>query len=113
MAEASSTILFTFGGLATVREQLIYQRCAALYILSGSTLRTLDAALLGSDAQFVVFDPQDDFIPNLDAQRLSKRRWDHDTAVLIHSRPGFFWHWHTPDGMTLLYHYVMTLNILS
>jgi hypothetical protein len=59
-------------------------------MLPSAALRFLNSALLGSDAQFVAFDPQDDFISHLDAERLSKRRWDYNTTVLIHSRPGFF-----------------------
>jgi hypothetical protein len=49
MAEASSTIIFTLGGLAAFREQLIDQRGAALYVLPRTALRLLDPALLGRD----------------------------------------------------------------
>jgi hypothetical protein len=55
-------------------------------------LRPLDAALLGRDAQFVVFDPQHKFVSNLDAQGLPKGRWDHNPAVLVHTRSNFFRH---------------------
>jgi hypothetical protein len=80
------------GGLAAFREQLIYQRSTALYVLPGTTLRPLDAALLGRDAQFVVLDPQHDFISNLNAKSLSERRGDHYPAILVHAGSGFFCH---------------------
>jgi hypothetical protein len=54
------------GGLAAFREQLIHQRCTALYVLPRTALRSLDTALLSRDTQFVVFDPKYDFISNLD-----------------------------------------------
>jgi hypothetical protein len=77
------------GGLAAFRQQLIHQRCTALYVLPGTALRPLDTALLGRDAQFVVFDPQHDLISNLDTQSLAKGRGDYDTAILIHTGSGF------------------------
>jgi hypothetical protein len=92
MAEASSTILFTFGGLAAFREQLVHQRCAGLYELPGAALSPLNAALLSRDAQFVVFDAQHNLISNPDAERFPKGRRDHDAAILVHSRSGFFCH---------------------
>jgi hypothetical protein len=83
--------LFTPGGRAAFREQFIDQR-RALYVLPRAALRPLDAALLGRNAQFVVFDPQHDLISNLDAKGLTKRRRDYDTAILVHSGSGFFRH---------------------
>jgi len=80
------------GGLAAFREQLIDQGFGGLYVLPGASLRPLDAALLGRDAQFVVLDPQHDLISNLDAKSPAKGRGDHDPAVLIHTRSGFFCH---------------------
>jgi hypothetical protein len=80
------------GGPAALREQLIDQRGAALYILPGSALRPLDAPLLGRDAQFVVFDPQHDLISNLDAKSPSKGSGNHNPAILVHSRSRFFCH---------------------
>jgi hypothetical protein len=80
------------GGPAALREQLIDQRGAALYILPGAPLRPLDAPLLGRDAQFVVFDPQHDLISNLDAKSPSKGSGNHDSAILVHTRSGFFCH---------------------
>jgi hypothetical protein len=80
------------GSLATLREQLIYQRTAPSYVLPCPALRPLDAPLLGRDSQLVVFDPQHNLIPNLDAKSLTKRGGDDDTAVLVHTRSGFFWH---------------------
>jgi len=80
------------GGLAAFGEQFFDQRCAWLYVLPGAALSPLDAALLGRDAQFVILDPQHNFISNPDAEGLPKRRWDHDTAVLVHPRSGFFCH---------------------
>jgi hypothetical protein len=80
------------GGLAAFREQLFHQRCTPLYVLPGTALRPLDAPLLGRDAQFVVLDPQNDFISNLDTQSLTKGRGDYNTAILVHTCPGFFCH---------------------
>jgi hypothetical protein len=80
------------GVLTAFRAQLIDQRFAALYILSSAALRPLDAALLGRDAQFVVFNPQNDLISNLDAKRLAEGGGDYDAPVLIHARPGFLNH---------------------
>jgi hypothetical protein len=80
------------GGLAAFREQLIDQRGAGFYVLPGPPLRSPDAALLGCDAQFVVFDPQHDFISNFDAKGLPEGRGDHYTAVLVHARSSFFRH---------------------
>jgi hypothetical protein len=80
------------GGLAAFREQLIHQRCAALYVLPRAALRPQDAALLGGNAQFVVFDPQHHFISYLDAKRLAKGRGDYDAAILVYPRSGFLWH---------------------
>jgi hypothetical protein len=79
-------------GLAAFGEQLVDQRGAAFYVLPGAALRSLDTALLSRDAQFIVFDPQHNFIPNLDAERPTKCRRDHDAAVLVHTGSGFFWH---------------------
>jgi hypothetical protein len=59
------------GGGAAFREQFIDQR-GALHVLAGPTLRSLDAALLRRNAQFIVFDPQDDFISYLDTKRLAE-----------------------------------------
>jgi hypothetical protein len=54
------------GSRAAFREQLVNQR-GALSVLSGTALCPPDAALLGRNAQFVILDPQHDFVPNLDA----------------------------------------------
>jgi len=89
MADASSTTLFTLRGLASLREQFINQRRTPLYILPRTALRPLDSSLLGRDAQFVIFDPQHDLIPNLDAEGLAKGRRNHDTSVLVYACSGF------------------------
>jgi hypothetical protein len=60
--------------------------------LPGTALRPLDAALLGRDAQFVVLNSQHNFISNLDAKSLPKRRGDYNMTVLVHARSGFFGH---------------------
>jgi hypothetical protein len=57
--------------------------------LPRTALRAPDAALLGRDAQFVVFDPEYDLISNLDAKGFAKRRWDHNPAVLVDTCPSF------------------------
>jgi hypothetical protein len=80
------------GSPAAFREQLVGQRRTPPYVLPGAALRPLDAPLLGRDAQLIVFDPQHNLISDLDAKCLPKRRRDHDTAVLVHARPGFFCH---------------------
>jgi hypothetical protein len=59
-------------------------------------LRTLDAPLLGGDPQFVVSDPQQDFIPDIDPQRLTEGSGDNDTPILAHTNSRFFCHWDTP-----------------
>jgi hypothetical protein len=84
--------LFTLSGLAAFREQLIHQRPAALYILPGAALSTLNAALLGRDAQFVVLNAQNNLISHPDAERLSKGRRDHYTAIFVYTRSSFFCH---------------------
>jgi hypothetical protein len=81
-----------FGGLAAFREQLIHQRSAGLYILPNTALCAFDAALLSCDAQLVIFDAQHNLISNPDAERLPKRRWDHDTAILVDTSSSFFGH---------------------
>lgn len=58
-------ILLFLGGLAPLREQLIDQGSAGPQVAPGAALRTLDAPLLGGDPQFIVSDPQQDFIPTL------------------------------------------------
>jgi len=55
-------------------------------------LRALDAPLLGGGPQFVVSDPQQNFIPDLDAKRLTEGSWDDDTPIVAHTNSGFFCH---------------------
>jgi hypothetical protein len=56
----------------------------------GAALRSLDAALLRGDAQFILFDPQHYLVPNLDAQRFPKGCGDHNAAIFVDSGSRFF-----------------------
>src|ERR1700676_1010782 len=78
MADASSTMLFIFRGLAALGEQFIHQRCARLYVLPGAALGPLDTALLRSDAQFVALEAKHDLISNFDAEGFAKGGGDYD-----------------------------------
>ena len=92
MAEASSTILLTLGGLAPFRQQFIHQGNAGLQVAPGAALCALNPPLLRSDPQFIVSDPQQDFIPDLDAQRPTEGSRDDDTTILAHTDSGLFLH---------------------
>jgi len=59
-------------GLAAFGEQLMHQRGSRLQILPGALLGSLNAALLGGDAQFVVFDAEHDLVSNFDAEGFAK-----------------------------------------
>jgi hypothetical protein len=52
-------------------------------MLPDKALRSLEAAFQRRDPQFVIFDPQYDFISDADTKRLAKRSGDDDTAVFI------------------------------
>src|ERR1019366_5197672 len=92
ITEASSTILFIFGGLAAFRKQFADQRRPGFYILPGAALCPLNAALLGGDSQFVSLKAQHNFISNLNAKRLAECRGNDDATVLIYPLPDFFFH---------------------
>jgi hypothetical protein len=85
-------ILLILGGLTPLHKQLIYQGNAGLQITPGAALRALDAPLLGGDAQFIVADPQQNLVPDLDAQRPTEGSRDNNTAILAHTNSGFFLH---------------------
>src|SRR5690348_8248319 len=91
-AEASKTILFTLGCPAALRDQLVNQRGTRPYMLADKPLRPLDPAFQGSDAQFVIFHSQNDFVAGIDAQRFAKLRGNHNTAIFIHAQAGFSVH---------------------
>ncbi|OLC93469.1 MAG: hypothetical protein AUH86_16735 [Acidobacteria bacterium 13_1_40CM_4_58_4] len=55
-------------------------------------LGPLDPPFQGRDAQFVVFDPQHDFISNIDSQCFAKGNGNHDSPVFIDPRSGFLIH---------------------
>src|SRR5271165_1746976 len=92
MADASSTILFMLGCLAAFGEQFINQRRAGVYIMPGAPLRPLNTALLRRDSQFVVVDPEHNFISSLNAKGLAEGCRDDQSAVLIYARPSFRFH---------------------
>src|SRR6266403_584013 len=109
--EESSTILLTLGGLAAFRNEFVNQRPAGFYISPDTLLGSLKTAFQGCNPQFVVFDPQNDFVPDIDAERLAKRRGNHDAAVLIHAHSGFGIHCHTLLTVTLLYYMSLALVV--
>jgi len=67
-ADASSTILLTPGRLAAFGEQFVHQGCATFQVAAGTLTGALDAALLSSNAQFVVLQAEDDFVTDIDTQ---------------------------------------------
>src|ERR1700687_5025365 len=92
ITEASSTILFIFGGLAAFRKQFAAQRRSGFYILPSAALCPLNAALLGGDSQFVVLDSQHNFISHLNAKRLAECCGNDDATVLVNALTDFLLH---------------------
>jgi hypothetical protein len=66
-AEASNTILLTLRGLPPFGDQFLNQRGTRFYMPPDEALSSLDALFQSHDAQFVIFDAQDNFIANVDA----------------------------------------------
>jgi hypothetical protein len=60
--------------------------------VAGALLCAPDAALLGGDAKFVVFDAEHNLIANLDTEGFAKGRWDYDAAVFVDAGSNFFGH---------------------
>src|ERR1019366_3004454 len=89
-AEASSTILLTFGGLAPFENQRVNQRDARLHMSSDEFLRLFDPVLHGDNLQFVFPQPQDQFISCANSQGVAKRCRDDDAPIFIHPHSCFF-----------------------
>jgi hypothetical protein len=85
-------ILVIPGSLTPLREQLSDQGSTGLQVALSTALRALDAPLLRGDPQFIVSDPQQDFIPDIDPKGLTKRSRDDDTTIVAHANSGFFYH---------------------
>jgi hypothetical protein len=64
-------------------------------MLPNKALSSLDAAFRRRDPQFVILHAQDNFIADIDSQRLAKRSWYDNTTVLIDTLPGFRTHCHS------------------
>jgi hypothetical protein len=99
-AEASSTILFIASRLAPFGNQLVDEGRTSLHMRPDKALSSLDAAFQRRDPQFVILHAQDNFVADIDSQRLAKRGWYDDTAVLIDTLPGFRIHCHSVLHMT-------------
>src|SRR5579862_9882973 len=91
-AEASSTILLTLGGLAPFGNELVHQRSTRLHVPPDQLLGAFDATLQSGDSQLIVFNPQDNFIARIDAQRLAKGGGDYYPTVFIDASAGFLIH---------------------
>jgi hypothetical protein len=87
--EASRTILFISGRLAPFCNQLIDQRRTWFNVLADEPLRSLDAAFQRGDPQLVIFDPQNDFIPDIDAKGFAKCGGDNDSAIFVDAQASF------------------------
>jgi hypothetical protein len=84
------------GGLASLGEQLLYQRTVPLEILLGAALRSFDTASKGCDPQLIVPNLQHHLVSNVDTEGLSERGRDYDSAILIDSCPNHMLHDITP-----------------
>src|SRR5579864_2123765 len=91
MAEASSTTLFEFtlGSLTPFGDQLVDQGNAGLEILPSMPLSALDSALHRSDANFIFFPSQNNFVARVDSQRSAEFRRNHHASILVHLKPDF------------------------
>src|SRR6202030_2362063 len=103
-ADASSTTLLTFGGLAPFSNQFIHQGGTGLDIFPDQSLGALNSAFHGRNPQFVALHAQNHFVSGLDPKRFPIRSGNDDASVLVDARAGFNIHRHTPNYMTLLYH---------
>jgi hypothetical protein len=96
MADASSTILLTFGCLAAFGYEFVGQRPPRLYISPDAPLRPFQAAFQGGDPQFIVLDSQHHLVPCVNAHGFAKSSWDYDASVFVNPESGFGIHGISP-----------------
>jgi hypothetical protein len=84
---------------ASIGNQFVDQRRARLHVTPNQALGACDSSFQGGYAQFVVLDPQHDFVSRIDAQRLTKGCRNYDASPCANT------------GSALAFHVLATLQM--